>query len=900
MGSGYRSTVDAWSRFLRVPAFRRPRPPESQGGQTATVYGGSGGWGVDGKQPSDGSPAILLGRYVSPAFPGRFLSVFDPRVLLPSEISPGLLEPFRTPADGTAQDPVRWRSLEEVDLSLFRIARAGGAHSVTFAAAPQFSDDTFQIAPSFLVTRPRGSLGVAMFGRLSERNILDPPFIFFGSDRLKRNLDWTLPQFRFTTRAFLNQITACNSIWYVAENGTPTLLGLMVMPDAGSGGGIFRVTHYVQRDTEGAMYATSLTGKSVNLAGLATSFFTNCLSVPVSTEAVSGHIVGTTLFQSVEHLYGGFADNDPSAMLAADAVMDIGEMVVSPHIQDAMPVISALQKHAAFEAPVFRRLYGDSPISFPFSGASVSPDLRSFRIPDGTPSEILATGDMRLVRLRTYAAIEGNNAPMGEEQIVLPWSPPQHDKAVAFNGTVIRGLRVEFIPWSVASTVTHGLSGGCDDLILSPPYPGGPPSKLQQPCWQEVQGNSEFHEVEALAGYAINQSALSAPVIGGRAFDCGPSDLLPAGVFRYAGLGPRNELTHSKNNADFTNDCPAPPPPTPTEPPPVLPPPPQVYGRCQYPDGGQSQFGGAGQCLVVTQDQCTGSGVWTEGVDCFGNPLPPPPAPGTPTWPPGACKLPRGGTGGESQFGGAGDVPVVSCTGDFICQQLSEAGCAAVGGQWFGPWSGCYETGIYGDWEQINQTLAYEFDFRTDHVEILAQLGASIYSPDPDVRPNVEHFVDASVLPDLRSILTLDISVRAIATRLITKRRDGVIEGPFIDPTWQTGNAGQSGTIAEGCQTILLGNAPLLQERAMIAFSPEQTQSLLDGNVVTPTRWNDDSPENRSLPVLFYPTTWLSGPSPVNPLTSYYAIGIQLLFESPSSGTLGPHVAYECNPNPFP
>jgi hypothetical protein len=951
MGSSANSTYAALSRFLRVTVFRNnPLGIQfPQGGQSGSVYTAFGGWGTAGRGNSTAAPSFFLNQgYESPAFPDRSLATFDPRIVQPSDIQFNL-EPFRQEADGTGE--MRWRGEEDPDFSLFRTVFTAGSIFTNVSVGAEL----VPALPSLSIVLPRSSVGVVMLASLEGRASIVPPFLFFGNNRLIQTSEYTQPEFRFSVPVLLDPLH--QDIWYIAADGTPTPLGLMVHP-------FFRLSgaNYLQRDSAGILYATCLSGGQGNARPSiggdvdAQVYFANCLSVPLDPEAMPpGQIAGvlrtfSTQEQILDQMYGGISDATPTAMKCREPIMDIGEIVFSPYVQDAMPILSALAKHASFDAPVYRRFYADSPISFIDAQSPLSPDDRSIRVPDGTPEQSLASGNIRLVQLRTRAALSAS-LPLGDEHVALPWAPPQNNGAVAFNGTVIRGVRIEFVPWippqSNVGPRTHGMDCEAGNF---PPIPDpwvGPfvvtTAQYGGRCLQDIFINQTFDEFSAHSGLIMNDRLFRRPPLSGRAYDCGPDPFLPAGAFRYAGQGHRASRSFTiQIPIDTPPSCPPPPPPTPQskcvlpnlgcvittatdcderggqffpDEPCDLPP---LVGSCTFPEGdSDSQFGGAGGCIITSQADCDFlGGQFSAQNDCSGNPFPPPPPPGTSFWPPGACKTPRavGGDGGRSQFGGVGSgiTPPPTCTGDFVCSQLSEYSCLSIGGQWFGPWSGCYETGLYNEWTRKFRTDAYNIDTRTDHVEIYAQLGASIYSPLPNAAPAPEHLISLDVIEDVVPLLGMQVSVRHFGSTHATVsgtelviggqyRQYGVLGGGFVQDFAQYCNAFPIAGVAPP------PSPPTLLQTLL--FNREQTAQLLDGGVVTATRWNDTNPDNRSLPYTFFAgeirrvTQAVDSDTQIFPAVQYhYGIRVQLLFDTPSPAAPGPHVPLTCPPpsNPFP
>jgi hypothetical protein len=933
MGSSANSTYAALSRFLRVTVFRNnPLGIQfPQGGQSGSVYTAFGGWGTAGRGNSTAAPSFFLNQgYESPAFPDRSLATFDPRIVQPSDIQFNL-EPFRQEADGTGE--MRWRGEEDPDFSLFRTVFTAGSIFTNVSGGAE----RVPALPSLSIVLPRSSVGVVMLASLEGRASIVPPFLFFGNNRLIQTSEYTQPEFRFSVPVLLDPLH--QDIWYIAADGTPTLLGLMVHP-------FFRLSgaNYLQRDSAGILYATCLSGGQGNARPSiggdvdAQVYFANCLSVPLDPEAMPpGQIAGvlrtfSTQEQILDQMYGGISDATPTAMKCREPILDIGEIVFSPYVQDAMPILSALSRHASFDAPVFRRFYADSPISFIDAQSPLSPDDRSIRVPDGTPEQSLASGNIKLVQLRTRAALSAS-LPLGDEHVALPCAPPQNNGAVAFNGTVIRGVRIEFVPWippqSNVGPRTHGMDCEAGNF---PPIPDpwvGPfvvtTAQYGGRCLQDIFINQTFDEFSAHSGLIMNDRLFRRPPLSGRAYDCGPDPFLPAGTFRYAGQGHRASRSFTiQVPVDTPPSCPPPPPPTPTPDPDTFPPP-SPLGKCFFESdvAGEGPLGGGGFCLVTSEDNCSNlaqiysatTSSWTEGIDCSGTPLNV--DPGIPTWPLGACKRKRtsGGTGGRSPLGGVGSVPgggLPSCTGEFACDIVSAYECAAVDGQWFGPWSGCYETGLFDEWTRTFRTDAYNIDTRTDHVEIYAQLGASIYSPLPNAAPAPEHLISLDVIEDVVPLLGMQVSVRHFGSTHATVsgtelviggqyRQYGVLGGGFVQD------------FALYCNAFpIAGVAPppspptLLQT---LLFNREQTAQLLDGGVVTATRWNDTNPDNRSLPYTFFAdairrvTQAGDSDTQIFPAVQYhYAIRVQLLFDTPSPATPGPHVPLACPPpsNPFP
>jgi hypothetical protein len=929
MGSSARSTANAWSRFLRVPIFRNKFPaanvPFPQGSQNGSVYG-PGGWGSDGKDPVSPSPADLIGGYVNSVFfPGRTFAVYDPRAIQPSAFSFNL-EPFRQTGDTLST--VRWLAQESPDLSSYRVAFASGAIFTSSTTTPPQIDLIYH--PTWSIVTPRRSSGLVLGATLSE-NTVGGQFVFFGHNilRTERSVGWAIA--KFTAPAYPGSRSHLD-IW----DGS-TLLGLVVMPFAVGG----RASHYFQRDSLGVLYATSLSqgvlDAAAGVGGSSPIFaaFTHCLSVPVSADLAAGH-VAAVLRDSLaneslmDFLAGAPGPQTPTAMRCREPIMDIGEMTVSPFLQDAMPVLSALSKHENFDAPVYQRLYADSPTSFAGAGPAIASDEQSFRAADGTPEQSLQKGSVRFVQLRTRASLTAN-LPLSDEHVELPWSPPQNNKAVSFNGTIIRGIRFRFVHLTLPNATggfTHGLD--CTEPAYPPvpnPWELAPPQFglgvlpttfgwMPGPCLQEIAPGTEYDEATLLAGLLINERAYQRPAIGGTVYECGPLDSLPAGAFRYSGRGPRASRSYAVQVPVYIPPkCrpPAPPPPYVPE---------DDLGCCRYdappcppPEQDGSQFGGTNpfappcgpQETQTSRANCANlGGSFTEFVRCDGTSL------GVPFSLTGACLYTPGpGTGGQSQFGGAGggtDGGSGNCGGTLVCSYTTEALCSTYGGQYFGVGSGCHETGIFDEWELVPRTDNYQFDFRTDHVEIFAQLGASIYSPSSGI--NVAHLVSVENIPGLMSLLALKMSVRSFGTTY------GAINGQEFLPNYQYLQFGQATDdgITGFCTPSDVPRGPAVPtDVPTIVFSPDQTSQLLSGGEVTVTRWNDVNPSNRSLPVLFQGdiVSAVRNTPFLDPLQQQvfpqfgtaYAIQVQLLFNEPQAGQLGPYVTLPCPPpsqNPFP
>jgi hypothetical protein len=935
MGSIRLSTVNAWSRFLRVFVFRNSTSastPFPQGTQSGSVY--TSGWGTAGKEPFSGfardrGVIDLTAGYKCEAFPSRQLLVFDPRIVRPSSIAFSLA-PFRDSSDGDA--PVRWRSESELDIPMIRPAFIGGR--IFQRATPTYSplpNEVVPVFPGWSAILPRSSIGLIMAAGLSGPDLVVPPLLFFGANALVLQPSWRLPANRFAVPVPPNG-GRYQDIWYVGEGGLAYPLGIMVHPVAAT-----QTVSYIQRDSEGDLFATTLSGEtssardSTGANGVVGVFFTHCLSVPITEEAAARNVAGVVRTQDVDErvaelMAGGVKTTFPATMLAREPGLDLAEIVVSPYLQDAMPILSALAKHASFEAPVYRRLYGDHPISFVRAGDTLAPDTRSFRVPDGTSSESLNTGNVRLVRLRTRSAIF-DNLPLSDAQVELPYAPPKNEGAVAFAGKVIRGVRVQFVPRVISGgPVTHGLDCPNEYPAIPDPWQPDPsPEQLWQPypCTQGgIAPGSSIDLQTAEAGLYINSRSerycngtpiYSPRFFHGMAYDCGPDPSLPAGAFRYAGLGQRATRSRTVNvPVLFHPGCFPPPPPTPTPEPPS-PPPSAVYGRCQWEEADEGQLGSGG-CFLGTQEECTQERAgpqainisWTQGVNCLGDPLPPPTAGNT--WILGACKQDRGASGGRSPLGGVGTTTLPPCTGDFVCDYRSEEACLGVGGEWLGPWSGCHETGLYGEWERTFRPDAYLVDFRTDHVEIYAQIGAAIYSPAEGVLPVPEHLAGDAEIAGMVPILGLALSIRQIATTQITVSGQEIVDNLQYAQNGVT-NSGEFTTACSPVSDQDEISSPVDLPRLL--FNPEQTAQLLDGNVVTQTRWLDPNPSNRSLPFLLFggsiggPSTCVSGDidGRIFPDVSFgYEIRVQLLSQSPSQPNSGPHVSLPCPPpsNPFP
>jgi hypothetical protein len=928
MGSIRLSTVNAWSRFLRVFVFRNSTSastPFPQGTQSGSVY--TSGWGTAGKEPFSGfardrGVIDLTAGYKCEAFSGRQVSVFDPRIVRPSAIAFSLA-PFRHSSDGDA--PVRWRSESGLDVPIIRPAFIGGR--IFQRATPTYSplpNEIVPVFPGWSAILPRSSIGLIMCAGLSGPDLVVPPLLFFGANALVLQPSWRLPANRFAVPVPPNG-GRYQDIWYIGEDGLAYPQAIMVHPVAAT-----QTVAYIQRDSEGDLFATTLSGEtssardSTGANGVVGVFFTHCLSVPITEEAAARNVAGVVRTQDVDErvaelMAGGVKTTFPATMLAREPGLDLAEVVASPYLQDAMPILSALAKHADFEAPVYRRLYGDHPTSFVGSGFTLAPDIRSFRVPDGTSSESLKTGNVRFVQLRTRSAIF-DNLPLSDAQVELPYAPPKNEGAVAFAGKVIRGVRVEFVPRvTTGGPVTHGFN--CPDDYPAPPDPWVTEPPFGTQFWQPypcVQGGitpgGTLDLAQAVAGQIINlrkpgycdavSTRYDQRFFHGMAYDCGPDPALPPGAFRYAGVGPRQTRSNTVQFQTLVHSgCYPPPPPTPFDTS-------VEFGCCTYqlppcPDG--SQFGGAGQpCgeqkAITTQDQCSTLGSqfggaggtsssWARLKDCNGGDIPATPGPL------GAC-LTTQGTGGQSQFGGAGSG-VPGCTGDLACSYVPEYLCS---GQWFGPWSGCHETGIFGEWMRSFRSDAYQFDFRTDHAEIYAQLGASIYSPAGGVLPAPEHLADDAEIAGMVPILGLALSIRQIATtQAVLSGEEMVSNLQYV----QNGALRFGGTVSACGLPEAQAEPSPPQDLPRLLFSPEQTAQLLDGNVVTPTRWLDPNPANRSLPFLLFGGS-IDGPSTCVPgdidgrlfpeVGIGYEIRVQLLSEAPAMPALGPHVTLSCPP----